>query len=188
MGRGRPKVLKLEISKSVVGKDTVMKLSKVTAYCGFIGALMFVTSSCSNAQPPVPEQVPEPTKKAASELKLNREKWAKASIKDYRYTFKADCFCPPDYTAARTIEVREGKVQSVTRADGKTDPANFTKNYGDMEYVFDLLEKAVGAKAQKMTVKYDPEFGYPASISIDYRANVSDDEIAYSVTKFEVVQ
>lgn len=164
-----------------------MKLLKITACCGFIGALMALTSSCSTAQPPVPEEAPEPTKKAASELKLNREKWTKASIKNYRYTFKADCFCPPDYTAARTIEVREGKLQSATRADGKTDPANFQKNCGDMEYVFDLLEKAVDAKAEKMTVKYDEKLGYPTNISIDYKANVSDDEIAYSITKFEAL-
>jgi hypothetical protein len=120
-----------------------------------------------------------------SQLEENRAKWQQAGIKDYRYTFQIGCFCTPETVVPRSIEVRGGKVKSATRADGKTDGEDMKRIYGDMDYVFGLIERAEGAKSEKVAVNYDPQLGYPTRISIDYRATMQDDEVNYTISKFE---
>jgi hypothetical protein len=152
-----------------------MHLIKKISLCLMLAATVPVASCFSATQENV----------QVSDLEANRAKWQQAGIKNYRYTFQIGCFCTPDTVVPRSIEVRDGKVKSATRADGKTDSAEMKRVYGDMEYVFGLIERAEGAKSEKVAVNYDPQFGYPTRISIDYRATMQDDEVSYTVSNFE---
>ena len=46
--------------------------------------------------------------------------------------------------------------------------------------LFDLIQDALDRKAAYLGVSYDPIYGYPTRIEVDYSANVVDDEVVMS--------
>ena len=46
--------------------------------------------------------------------------------------------------------------------------------------LFDLIEDALDRKASYFSAAYDPSYGYPVRIEIDYSSSTADDEVAIS--------
>ena len=49
--------------------------------------------------------------------------------------------------------------------------------------LFDFLEDAVDRGAEEIEVAFDPGFGLPTTVRVDYRLAAADEEIAYEVEK-----
>ena len=127
-----------------------------------------------------------------SELQQNREKWEEQNIEHYRYTVVVTCFCI--FAGAEvTYEVQNGQVVNETimpHPDRQIDPAEisgFYQEYNTIEKVFDFVEN-VSNEADEVTVEYDPTYGYPTEISIDYVKEAIDDELYLSLRNLEPLQ
>jgi len=53
-----------------------------------------------------------------------------------------------------------------------------------IEGLLDLIEQARGS-ADKLVVEYDPHYGFPASLEVDYSPFIADDEFSYRLTDFQ---
>ncbi|MBI5825337.1 MAG: hypothetical protein HZB18_15015 [Chloroflexi bacterium] len=142
-------------------------------------ALALVLSACSAG--------------AGTEFDGNLSRWEDANIPHYRYTLFISCFCVFSDEMPLTIEVKNGEVVSMTRSDGTaiapTD--NFTEIYQPyltMNRLFLKLEADLTGEADNVTVTYDPVYGFPSNVSIDYIIEAIDDEISYQVSNFEVLE
>ena len=65
----------------------------------------------------------------------------------------------------------------------RTEEENDAQPWFTVEGLFSYLHSAL-RNAQKVTVKYDPQFGFPTWISVDHTLAVRDDEITYEIKNF----
>ena len=125
--------------------------------------------------------------KASSELEQNRALWEQQDASNYRYELAIVCFCPYGGQMPLSIVVRDGEVASLTTADG-SDPGPSLEYFSQADTIdelFDIIESAQADGADEIKVQYDPDYGYPVSIDIDYIKEAVDDEISYQVANLE---
>lgn len=129
---------------------------------------------------------------AASEYDRNLDKWREADVSHYRFDLVIGCFCPFYQDMPLTIEVKDGGVVSILRADGTpVEPSNPNREYYEKYATMDLLFaelKSEMAEAEEVTVAYDPQYGFPQDVSIDVIKLAMDDELSLQVTNFEVLE
>ena len=74
-----------------------------------------------------------------------------------------------------------------TSADNPVDEAqvnDFYQPYNTIEKVFEYIGNAVD-EADKTTIEYDPTYGFPTEVAIDWIELATDDEIYLTLTNFE---
>ncbi len=142
-------------------------------------ALAMILTACSVATP--------------SEFDKNLAKWEDANISHYRYTLFIGCFCVFMDQMPLTIEVKDGEVVSITRADGATVGAmdnfyEFYQPYSTIDRIFLKLEADLAGEADEVAVTYDPTYGFPISISVDVIKEAIDDELSLQISNFEILE
>lgn len=116
----------------------------------------------------------------ADNLTAARTLWRARGADSYSYTINRSCFC-----------VLGGRTVTVTVANGLVSAAEYQGTGASVEqalltYVatvpdlFDLIQNALDANPAYFSASYDPVYGYPTRIEIDYSANTVDDELAIS--------
>lgn len=129
---------------------------------------------------------------ANSTLDKNLAKWRAADVSHYRFDLVIGCFCPFYQDMPLTIEVMDGEVVSITRADGtlvETSDPNYQyyERYASIDHLFAELESEMST-AEEITVIYDPLYGFPAEVAIDQIKLAMDDELSLSVANFETLK
>ena len=112
-----------------------------------------------------------------------RRQWLTTRPNRYEYKLHVSCFCgfPPQPV---TITVQGGTIVSAIDATGTPIVAQFRDTYPSIDGLFAVIQGAIDRDAYQLDVSYDPARGFPTSIAIDYRQNIADDEISYTVTGF----
>jgi hypothetical protein len=86
------------------------------------------------------------------------------------------------------IEVQDGKVISMEFQSGKAiDPSllELFEKYATIDRVFAELEADSNGAADEVTVKYDPTYGFPTEVTIDFEKQATDDELYLTLSDFE---
>lgn len=124
----------------------------------------------------------DPDDDLATDLQRAEFRWQQAGVQDYQVVVQNLCFC--GYTRPVRLTVRQGTV--VSRVDAETgEVAPSYANARDIPELFDLVREAIERDAYKMTVTYDPQYGFPRQINIDYIGNAVDDELSVTVSEFQ---
>jgi hypothetical protein len=117
---------------------------------------------------------------AQRELSRNRQRWTSAGIHDYEFDYQMLCFCAPEATEPVHITVRQDAIASVVR---KRDGLPAGTKYGGWPRIGELFADVEGRLDQgvnRITVDYDPTYGYPRSIVVDVAAMAADDEYSHT--------
>ncbi|MBE9205146.1 hypothetical protein IQ244_01060 [Nostoc sp. LEGE 06077] len=132
------------------------------------------------------EPTPNPNDSNSTQLKVNRQLWNQQRLANYRFTFSRSCFCLPKATQPVVITVRNGQVASIT-AVNNNEPvdAELFQQYNTIPKLFGIIDDAITRKASSLTVKYDPQLGYPTQINIDYNQQVADEELFLTISNLE---
>lgn len=125
-----------------------------------------------------------------SELSRNQSKWQDAGIDHYRFDLGVGCFCPVGDIMPMTVEVLNGEVVSIIDVNGdaftSTHPmSEFILRYATIDRIFSELNSDSVQEADKLTVSYDPTYGFPSEVSIDFIELAADDELYLSASAFE---
>jgi hypothetical protein len=125
-----------------------------------------------------------------TELSLNQSKWQDANITHYRFNLDVGCFCAFRSQMPATVEVKDNQVISIVDVNGETlsadDPMNeFILKYATLDRIFSEIDSDTVREADKLTISYDPTYGFPSEIFIDYIERAMDDELSINVTAFE---
>lgn len=112
---------------------------------------------------------------AQRELDAAKQRWQETGARSYRMRVSLGCFCPRTVTRPRTLTVRRG------RPDPRT-PSHL-RRWATVGRQFARIQEAVDARAARLTVRYTP-LGRPASISVDLRFTIVDEEMAVAVDRF----
>ena len=128
----------------------------------------------------------------SNEFDQNVTKWNDANINHYSMQVSVSCFCPFGDINPITVEVKDGQIVSMIGANGAevldTDPAYAAlSQYANVDSLLTWVGEAL-ANADKIDVSYDATYGFPSSVSVDYIAEATDDEIWIEVSNFEVLE
>ena len=125
-----------------------------------------------------------------TELSRNQSKWQDANIDHYRFQLSVGCFCAFRNQMPITVEVKNGEIVSITDVNGNAfstdDPMNETVlKYATIDRFFSELGSDAVQKADRLTVTYDPTYGFPTDVTIDYIELAADDELYLTISGFE---
>jgi hypothetical protein len=127
--------------------------------------------------------------RGGSELSRNREKWQAAGIGHYRFDLSVLCFCPFSQQMPLRVEVLDGQVVSMAYNDGtpvtESDRATFSA-YATIDALFAYTGEAL-RNADEMHISYDPTYGFPSQVQIDFVKNAVDDELALRAENFQAL-
>jgi len=124
-------------------------------------------------------------------LSRNRALWVSQDISHYRFQLQVGCFCAFMDLMPLSVEVRDGQVVSLLDASGRPVPAGrleMLERYAGIDKLFELVDQAISGKADEVLVTYDPTYGFPSQVSIDYIKLAVDDELGLQVRNFEVLE
>ena len=125
-----------------------------------------------------------------SKLDKNRAKWEAAGVSHYRFELTISCFCPFMNVVPVTVDVKDGQIVSLTDANGQPLREEFRSLFEEaatVEGLFAVAEENL-SNADQVEVTYDAEYGFPVTIVVDRIKLAVDDEIAYYVGAFKVLQ
>ncbi|MBK1986269.1 hypothetical protein A0J48_001660 [Sphaerospermopsis aphanizomenoides BCCUSP55] len=159
----------------------------LTIAAGLVISLAFNVPVLSNS--PLPTAQTRPNQAKMIQLQVNRRLWRKRNISNYRYTLTRSCFCTPEAREPVVIEVRKGVTTAVTsvKTNQPVDRELF-KKYDNVPKLFNVIQDAINRKPSSLIVKYDPKFGYPTQINVDYNSQIADEELYLTVEKFQVIK
>lgn len=128
-------------------------------------------------KPPKPDHAA-----TAKALKAAQTQWSRNGLAAYTYTLQHTCFCPPEYTQPLKLHIINGDVVGAILASGQPLPAKRSGEAKTVEDLFAVIQDAIQRNAASITAKYDPHYGYPTSISIDYDRMMADEETYYTAS------
>lgn len=128
----------------------------------------------------------EPQRQA---YKQNLSLWESQAIRHYRFDLKVGCNCPWYDMMPLTVEVQNGEIVSMVASNGGdiTPYLDTFRPHGTVERLFDTVDSVISMFTYRLEVKYDATYGFPTSIVIDPYRTITDDEMGYYVTNFEVL-
>ena len=160
------------------------------------------TPSFANNDAPILLQPKQPSRAELAQLQtqLNQAKlkWKKQQPIHYSYNLQRTCFCPAEYNHPINIRVFKGKVQQATVMTPPNAPTNGRRAAEQplsadrkaeampIEGLFKIIQDAIKQKASSLKVTYDPRYGYPLTIAIDYNSMIADEESAWTISNFKV--
>lgn len=113
-------------------------------------------------------------------LEAARTRWRTLGSQSYTYDVNRSCFC---LLGGRlmTVTVQAGQVTEAEFQDSgrgvETALLSYVPTIADL---FDMIEDALNRNASYFAATYDPSYGYPTRIEIDYSSSAVDDEVAIS--------
>ena len=141
----------------------------------YLLVLLLAVGACSSATGPSDQ---------AQALALSRARWFNSGITDYQFTIARLCECTPESVGPVVVEVRGGQVAERKYASGVTVDPQYADLFTAVPGIFDLIDEAIRRDAAGLAVRYNPAYGYPESIQIDWVAGTVDDEVSYRITDF----
>jgi hypothetical protein len=128
---------------------------------------------------------------AAEEQAQFLAKWEQAGIGDYSMRVDRSCFCPYDPQDHVHVEIAGGQVVLAMGAAELSDDPEYAVPISEGDYsswytvpgLFALIE-STRQDADRVTVSYDPEYGFPDHINVDYYLGAVDDELFLAVRDF----
>ncbi len=116
------------------------------------------------------------------ELETHRQQWLASGLsQNYGFELQGGCFCP-QRRAAR-VTVSNGQLSRLIFADDGTDVSLAeSRNYQTVAELFDLIAAVIDQGADDVRVEWNDQYGYPASITIDWLSCAQDEEQLYLVS------
>jgi hypothetical protein len=108
-----------------------------------------------------------------------RRTWLRFGPLDYQYEVIQSCFCAVPAVGRTVVVVVAGDVivDAWVRSTGESLPASTWPFLPTVEDLFDLVDRAIRQRADRLDVRYDGRFGYPRLVDVDWDRTTIDEEI-----------
>ena len=117
-----------------------------------------------------------------------RSLWEEEGLSSYRYTLQVGCFCIREMTYPVVVEVRDGKLVSVTYAgDGAAADMALFERFSSVEKLYAVIDDAAAQNAVQLDVVYDAQWHVPTAINIDISRQMADEELYLTVSDFKAL-
>ena len=142
---------------------------------------MLLAAVCADAAP------------LGDELDAKRRQWQAAGIQSYTYRYQRPCACQKEDRSLFAVTVVDGTVAEVIyiqpETGARTPIAKARQHwYPTIDNLFDQLRDAKAMNAARVEAAYDPRYGYPVRIFVDYDAALTDDDMDVRVSDFQIAE
>jgi len=127
--------------------------------------------------------LPEDRQRLLDEMQERRVAWLASRPAHFQYQLRRECFCGEVMTRPFKIVEHDNTVRVLAIDDALVERLPDVASVGDL---FDILETGI-READRVKVAFHEEYAFPPQISINWFANVTDNEDRYYVSNFEVV-
>ncbi|HEX9894501.1 MAG TPA: DUF6174 domain-containing protein [Gemmatimonadales bacterium] len=105
--------------------------------------------------------------------------WLSLRIVDYRYEVIRSCYCGGPAVGQRVVVVVHDDVvvNAWYAQTGEELPASALQHLPTVDDLFLIVDDALRTGADELDVRYDPSFGFPRLIEVDYQRHAVDDEL-----------
>lgn len=90
--------------------------------------------------------------------------WANAAVRSYEFTFEYNVFVSPCKLRTVHFKVANGKPLSKWRC------RDLQAEFGSVPRLFDFLRRALAAGHASIDAEFDPRYGYPQRVFVDFGA------------------
>ena len=119
------------------------------------------------------------------ELK-GRDLWLSLDIKNYSMTQQISCYCyPEDFTMPKDILVQSGKIITIN-GYSQEKTIGFGSFY-TIDEIFQFFDSKLSNNPDYYEIEYDTNYGFPKSMFFDMSEMIADEEIAYYITDFKII-
>jgi hypothetical protein len=118
-----------------------------------------------------------------SQLDQALETWDVQGPADYSFTWRQGCECTAETTAPIRITVVGGAITDAVYVETQVAvSAEVRAHLMTIDGVFAEIQDAINGGAHAVTVEYDSESGLPASVAVDYDAQIADEELSLQIS------
>ncbi len=140
----------------------------------FLAAGLLVLAACGDGNPVGTQLI--------LSLRAAHARWQSSGIDSYEITVRRACFC--GFIDPVRVRVVDGAIVSRTVvATGEPVPASYAELIPDVRGLFAIVEEAA-IDADDLDTRFDPVYGFPAEIAIDWDEVAVDDEVVYVAEGF----
>lgn len=119
-----------------------------------------------------------------SDLDKNEKLWLDHQITNYQINTRVICFCM--MTDEITIVVENNEIaRAFFTQSGVFLNEQQLEQLLTIEEHFELIREAYSQDADHINVSYDPNFGFPTQIDVDYSYSIADDEFTYTLANLQ---
>ena len=114
-----------------------------------------------------------------SRLDRNWDRFQASAPLSYSYVVRVNCDCPSDVTRPVTVWVDRGSIEYLFyEDDGRPVPLSYASSFPSAEQLFDAIQDGIDRRADQIEVDYDPTYGFPTNVYIDYDRNRTGEELS----------
>ena len=114
-----------------------------------------------------------------SRLDRNWDRFQSTAPLSYSYVVRVVCECPIEVTRPVTVWVDRGSIEYLLyEDDGRPVPFSYSDSFPSVEQLFDAIQDGIDRRADVIDVEYDPTYGYPTSVYIDYDRRMANEELS----------
>ena len=115
-------------------------------------------------------------------LRAAHARWESRGIDSYELTVRRVCYCA--FVDPVRVRVVDGSIVSWTVVPtGEPAPAILAERIPDVPGLFAIVKEAA-VEADDLDTRFDPVYGFPTEISIDWDEAAVDDEVVYLAEAF----
>ena len=116
-------------------------------------------------------------------LRDRRRQFERQVGPNYVYEYRNVRFAIGPVVEPVRIRVRQGQIVSVeSLSSGQAVPPDNWRYFETVEGVFRAIEDAHANGAASVQAAYDPRYGYPTNVYIDYDQRLADEEAGYQLS------
>lgn len=126
----------------------------------------------------------------AAAFEQNLDLWKSRRPVAFEYVVERECFCVRDYRRPYLAREQRGlrvAVYASPLAGVDDTPSATPPEPVWVDDLFGLIEDAI-RNADAVSVVYDPAFGFPTRVDIDWSQQAADEEQRFLVRDFQVVE
>jgi hypothetical protein len=113
-----------------------------------------------------------------------RDRWRARSPTRYQFTVEVHCYCGVG-RRKMSFMVVEGRATAVVQLSAAE--TRFYTHYDTIDKLLAIVRNAVAIRPFSMAASFDPEFGFPSSVSVNPNGKIFDEELRFSVTAFKAL-
>ncbi len=136
--------------------------------------LSLLATACGGAENPL-------SRRETREFISARARWNNSPVRNaYTYEVRQLCFCPIEITVWSSVTVVDGLVVDVRTVGGEPIPRNLWAMFATVDRLFATLEATRDAYLEDITVRFDPQYGYPVELAFVYNSGIADAGVTYN--------
>ena len=113
----------------------------------------------------------------------NLTKWNATGPHSYRMVLTRNCACPAPEVVLMVVQNRVVTSRTFVET-GEAVPPDRAADFPDVPGLFALVKQAMDEEAFSYNAAYDPTYGYPYTVYVDFVGSSLTDNVSYAVTEF----